>query len=284
MKVSVIVPTFRDWDQLSLCVSALKNQTYPQKLLDVIIVNNDPNSDSVNLNLPNNYKLINEKKPGSYAARNSGLKISKGDVVAFTDSDCQPDAYWIEKAVSRLNGGADRVAGHVELFFKHEKLTCAEIYEKAFAFNQSKYADNGTAVTANMITWRSYFDTVGLFDEKLMSGGDMQWGWRANEIGVPIVYAPEVIVKHPARENMSALFRKAKRVTIGAVAIQKYTVLSIVKRGFFPPISLVSELRNNNKLNINEKIIAFHIAWLLKVYTSSTIIRRLIGCKSKMNN
>lgn len=40
--VSVIIPTYHDWDRLKKCIEALKIQTYPSDLFEVIIVNNDP--------------------------------------------------------------------------------------------------------------------------------------------------------------------------------------------------------------------------------------------------
>ncbi len=58
--------------------------------------------------------------------------------------------------------GAQRVAGRVELFYKSDKLTFAEIYEKAFAFDQFKSAQIGGALTANMITWKDNFAKVGI--------------------------------------------------------------------------------------------------------------------------
>jgi GT2 family glycosyltransferase len=40
--VSVVIPTYRDWDRLRVCVDALRRQTYPAESFEVIVVDNDP--------------------------------------------------------------------------------------------------------------------------------------------------------------------------------------------------------------------------------------------------
>jgi GT2 family glycosyltransferase len=277
MKVSVIVPTYQDWDRLVLCIEALKKQTFPQEKVEVIIINNDTDDEFRKLDLPSNYILINEERPGSYAARNAGLKIADGEIVAFTDSDCVPDTKWIEMAVKRLEGGAERVAGHVELSFQSEKLTWADIYEKAYAFNQNENAKKGVSITANMITWRSHFDHIGMFDDTLMSGGDIEWARRAYDKGISIVYAPDVIVYHPSRDKLSVLLKKARRVAIGSATIENTNIAQVITRGFFPPVHSIPLLNERKVLTKLEKLIAFIVAWFIKVYSSSIKLLYLLG-------
>lgn len=50
--VSIIIPTYRDWERLALCISALDKQTYSKDLFEVIIVNNDAQDQA-----PSNYYL-----------------------------------------------------------------------------------------------------------------------------------------------------------------------------------------------------------------------------------
>jgi len=40
-------------------------------------------------------RLLRESSPGSYAARNAGLRAAHGKVLAFTDFDCVPDRNWL---------------------------------------------------------------------------------------------------------------------------------------------------------------------------------------------
>lgn len=216
--VSVIVPTYNDWARLRLCVDALALQTYPKERFEVIVVNNNPN-DSVpeNFSLPENFQIITEAKTGSYAARNAALKIAKGGIIGFTDSDCIPDKDWIKNAVIYFqnNPSCSRIAGNILVFPKGAKATVAEKYDRLFAFRQKRYVnDYGTCVTANVFAYKYVFDEVGPFNDNLMSFGDLDWGSRAHKAGYKIDYVENVIVNHPAR-SLAELVKKEKRLAGG---------------------------------------------------------------------
>ncbi|MDP3535790.1 MAG: glycosyltransferase [Halomonas sp.] len=274
-RVSVIVPTYYDWVRLQKCVDALQNQSFSQDKFEVIIVNNAREDIApVGFTLPKNVRMIKEDKPGSYAARNAALKIAQGDILAFTDSDCIPDSLWLESAVARLDQGAELVAGKVELFFKKNKLTIVEIYEKAFAFDQKKYANAGGSATANMVTWAKHFETVGPFNDALLSGGDVEWGKRANDKGIDIEYASEVIVNHPARSDIKAMLKKKRRVLGGEVDkdkkyFKKRFILILIK-GCLPPRKAL-KLFFQKELSFTEKSLAYLLCYYFKAY--STVYR-----------
>jgi cellulose synthase/poly-beta-1,6-N-acetylglucosamine synthase-like glycosyltransferase len=80
--VSIIVPTYKDWDRLSLCVEALCRQSYPRELYEVILVNNEPNDPAPpHFVLPPGFQMVTEATVGSYAARNAGLKVARGSII-----------------------------------------------------------------------------------------------------------------------------------------------------------------------------------------------------------
>ncbi len=269
--VSVIIPTYHDWERLKLCLAALQEQTYPQGRFEVLVVNNDPQDPVPEMGLPNNFQILSESKPGSYAARNKGISLAKGEILAFTDSDAIPYEDWLEKAVEKLAAGAERIAGRVELLFKSDKLTFTEIFEKAYAFRQEKNANNGVSVTANMITWRHYFYSVGLFNESMLSGGDVEWGLRAMNSGISIIFSPDVVVKHPARSSFNELMKKRRRVVDGgikiSVSIKPNQRLWFV-RGFLPPLRSLNYLFRRKDLSTKEKLVAFILEYFIKVYST----------------
>ena len=276
LTVSVIVPTFHDWERLGVCLQALGAQTYPAHLIEVIVVNNDPSDvPPESLSLGKNVRLFSEEKAGSYAARNTGVSAASGNVLAFTDSDCIPDEEWLATGVDRLRNGAERVAGRVAMFAPSEQPTLADEYEILVAFDQERYASLGTSATANMITWSHHFTRVGAFDGSLLSGGDMEWGMRAQHLGVSIAYAPECVVRHPTRASLRALFAKARRVSSGhattrALDRQRYSLL----RSFLPPKTVLRVLRAPRP-SLARRLQIAALAYALKLW--STLHAGLIG-------
>lgn len=119
--ISVIIPVFNDRERLKLCLTALENQTYPQELYELVLVDNG--SEENIAEIAHQFKqvvLTTEKQRGSYAARNRGIKIAKGELLAFTDSDCIPANDWLERGVNYLVSVPDCAvfAGRIDIFSK----------------------------------------------------------------------------------------------------------------------------------------------------------------------
>lgn len=119
--VSVIIPVFNDAERLKICLTALETQTYPQDCYEEIVVDNgsDESLENIVKQFPQ-AKLAYCNNPGSYAARNHGISLAKGEILAFTDSDCIPASDWLTMGVKRLVATANcgLVAGKIEIFLK----------------------------------------------------------------------------------------------------------------------------------------------------------------------
>jgi GT2 family glycosyltransferase len=277
--VSIIIPTYKDWDRLSLCLNSLEEQTYDHKFFEIIVVNNyTEDKIPAGFFIPQNCKVITEKIPGSYAARNTGIALSKGSIIGFTDSDCIADKDWITNAVKFLinNSECDRIAGRINLYYHSKKLTEAELYEKIYAFNQDLYVNqDGTSVTGNMFSYRYVFDKVGLFKEDLLSGGDYEWSIRARDAGFKIKYADDAIINHPARHSITELISKAKRVGGGQAGFDKpgnksklQSIISFIY-DLRPPVRSIKLIQKKGReLHLAEKILVFYIRYYLSVITA----------------
>lgn len=286
--VSIIIPTFRDWSRLSLCIDALSKQSYPTNKFEVVIVNNDPHDPIPdNLVLPETFKIISENKPGSYAARNAALSLVNGDIVGFTDSDCIPDSNWIKNAVDYFekNKSCTRIAGNVSVFAKSPKATIAEQYDKLHAFKQRRYVkDNGTCVTANLFAYKYVFDKVGLFNDKQMSYGDLDWGINAHKIGYRIDYVENVVINHPARD-LPDLIKKEKRLAGGREKVTKkysrfavyYKFLKEVRPRFNSEFKAIKKKGKN--LTFREKLLILFLRFRLQYVRAFETMKLRLGKK-----
>jgi glycosyltransferase involved in cell wall biosynthesis len=272
-KVSVIIPTYQNWNALLICVRALEKQSYPKGQFEVIIINNDADeSEPEDFLNAGHFKIIRETKPGSYAARNTGIRSATGEILAFTDSDCIPDPFWIENGVRLLEDHPfARIAGNIELFCKNEdQPTLAELYERVFAFKQAFNANVVRfSVTANMFTWKTVMETTGYFNEEMLSGGDYEWAQRANSNGSDIIYGGDVKVRHQARNTVKELRQKVKRVSGGFVYLHKKTkwgaIAGVIKRNK-PPFYVVRKInRFGAGFSGLQKIAVFLLSYYLNL-------------------
>jgi glycosyltransferase involved in cell wall biosynthesis len=218
--ISVIIPVYNDAERLHTCLKLLEHQTYPQDRYEVIVVDNGSSDrpDRV-VEQFNQVRFTSEAKRGSYAARNRGIALAQGEVLAFTDSDCQPAADWLEQGVATLlaTPNCGLVGGQIKMLFQDPgRPTAVELYDSIKYLQQQHYIEvTKFGATANLFAWRKMFDTVGLFNAELQSGGDQEWGQRVHAAGYPLVYSEAAWIAHPARRSWPELYKKVVRVARG---------------------------------------------------------------------
>ena len=278
-KVSVVIPVFNDGQRLEKCLEALEQQTYPRDCYELVVIDNASTEDIKSLvaRFPKAHYCY-EPRAGSYAARNKGLSVAVGEIIAFTDSDCIPAFNWIERGVATLREFPDcgLVGGAIKLFYRNpNRLTGVEIYESLKGFPQKKYIEEERfGATANVFTYRKTIDAVGQFNAELKSGGDSEWGKRVAAAGYCLHYADDVEVAHPARSTYTELYRKIVRVMSGLPAFRNAdpvpmtTVIRRLARSLVPPFTRIrstlmeaGEKSPGDKLKLVTCILFLHYVW-----------------------
>lgn len=98
--VSVLVCTYNRADYLNVCLLSLHRQSYPN--YEIIVVNG-PSTDGTGKVLakyPGIRVILQKELNGLSFARNLGIRMAKGDIVAFIDDDAVADARWLEELVA----------------------------------------------------------------------------------------------------------------------------------------------------------------------------------------
>jgi glycosyltransferase involved in cell wall biosynthesis len=225
--VSVIVP-FRDgFAALTRCLEALQRQSVGAAALEVVAVDNNSRGDTAELK--RKFPTVHwrhEARPGSYAARNEGLRHATRPIIAFTDSDCVPAPTWIENGLAELaRSKAAILGGKVQLIDVRDRpLNAYEIFEENFfglADQKRLVEQRGFAATANVITYRATFDRAGPFDATLKSSGDKEWVQRAVAAGATLAYADSAVVFHPRRSTFTEIAKKTRRIVGGQIVLLK---------------------------------------------------------------
>lgn len=227
--MSVVVPVRDGARDIDECLDAIAAQQ-GSPAFEVIVVDNGSRDATATVARRHRVgaRVIEERRPGSYAARNAGLDVAAGDVIAFTDADCRPSPFWLQRGVAAMVG-ADLVGGAIEMDRDPGGRSWAR-YDRAMYLDQRHLVEaDGFAATANLFVRRAAIEDVGRFDASLRSSGDLEFCRRAVAAGHRLVYAPDAVVHHRPRTTLVATWRLHRRLGAG------WAVLAA--RGEWPRVS-----------------------------------------------
>ena len=215
--VSVIVPIFNAERFLPYLFDCFEKSAFTEGD-EILLVDNGSKDRSYEMcmeqaeKFPSLYQVLSfTEKADSYAARNHAVSKAKGDIFAFTDSDCKPLPAWLDQVRTVEEGTV--MAGKVELELVENNLW--EHLDRLVHLGQTETAiANNCVPTANMAVNRSDFFKVGRFEERF-SGGDFEWSQRAHRTGLTIRYNPAAFIFHPSRKTFEEISTREKRTAYG---------------------------------------------------------------------
>jgi glycosyltransferase involved in cell wall biosynthesis len=227
--ISVIVPVYNDPEGIRETLHSVLNQSSESKEYEVLVVDNgstDATPEVIREFAADHQQValrFEREIQGSYAARNRGIEASEGNILAFVDADMTMGEDWVA-AVDRSmqTHEAPYVGCDVEVVIEGDETPVAQ-YSEANAFPVAEYMENDNfAPTCCLVTRRELFDEVGLFDERLVSGGDVEFGQRVHRAGYEQRFEPNVVLTHPARDSVRSLASKMFRVGRGLRQLARY--------------------------------------------------------------
>lgn len=220
MTISVIVPVRDGARTLESCLRRLAHQTRTPD--EVIVVDNGSRDGSGALargvadrtaGLP--LRVLHEPRPGASVARNRGAAAASGDLLAFTDADCEPTADWLDRLVAACGAGIGAVAGRVRPAPPQSAVEAfAALYTLRMGdqgFDSTEFTPlRGGFPTANLGVRREVFVALGGFDESIrIYGEDYDLCARIYQQGHAIRYEPRAIVLHHHRATLRGLLRQS---------------------------------------------------------------------------
>ena len=268
INLSIVIPTYESWSEISLNFSHLSSF---RNRLEILVIDNNEVS-FVPDNIPDWFRVIHEPRPGSYAARNTGIKNSVCRFIFFTDSDCYIPQSTIELLLKLSEGSFEVYSGPTliksqtekNIFFNHDKL---------LSFDYKRMKVSGSAITANLLVPRSYFDCFGYFNADTFSGGDVQWTKNYSQHR-QIIYRDELEVHHPPRRTLKELETKVRRVVGG-----RFKTLSLVKTVMFvfaPPVTRLKKVIFSD-VPLKSKISLIALLCYLKLVELHELLGLIIG-------
>ena len=219
--ISVVVPVFNDPEGIKTTLESLLAQNYPS-LYEVIVVDNNSSDSTKSVvkefeeRYPTKIKLLVERDiQSSYAARNKGISAAKGGVITLIDTDMWADRNWLSSISKTFRSSdADYVGYNIRIHT--EKGTLVGLYNKFTEFSIRAFMKGSHFAGAGCIAVRkALFKKIGLFDLRLISGGDLEFGDRCWRSGAKQMFIEKIMLHHPARESFNSLVKKDFRIGRG---------------------------------------------------------------------
>jgi glycosyltransferase involved in cell wall biosynthesis len=217
-KVSVIVPIYNGEGDLPELLDRLMAQTYPPDRVDYWLVDNGSRDRTPSLLQAaaataqqrgiRLHTLSYAAIQSSYAARNQGIRHATGEILAFTDADCQPIPTWLETLVQPFADSAvGLVAGEIQaLPSTHWLERYADRQETLSQQNTLNHRYLAYGQTANLGVRACILRQVGLFRPYLTTGGDADFCWRVlAQTDWAIHHSPQAMVYHRHRNSLAGL-------------------------------------------------------------------------------
>lgn len=162
IKLSIIVPVYNTGNYLEKCLSSIIKQSF--KDIEIIIINDCSNDNSLEiikkyLSIDKRIILIDKKQnEGLSAARNSGIKISKGEYILHIDSDDWiEENYFYDMYNYAIKTQADLVISDYYKDFNNGKITYIQDQEKNE--NKIKRIENIFSGKSSPCVWNKLIKT-----------------------------------------------------------------------------------------------------------------------------
>ncbi len=213
-EVSIIVPVYNSSLTISKTLDSLKQIDFSKDKLEIVMVDDGSTDNSLDVIREckiYGLKIIKQKNQGPGAARNNGVRNSKGKFLYFTDSDCYIREDCIKQLYNKfkVDKKIGAVGGAIELPPEEKNVwAVADHYASWYHHNpkiKSHYVRS--TPTANLMIKRGVFDNIGYFKEKIKAGEDVEFGARMQQAGYKFYSLNNAYVYHYNRNNLRDFFK-----------------------------------------------------------------------------
>jgi GT2 family glycosyltransferase len=207
-KISVIISSRNRAASLLRCLQYFDAVAMQQLKAELVLVDNG--SSDGTFDVMRNFRdhvefpvaVVREERRGLSNARNTGMALSRGELIVFTDDDCYiaPDfLQTVEKVFSTQ--AIDYCGGRILLFDESDSHYGCDLNATFHPIPPRTLLDPGDIQGANMIFRRTVINRVGGFDTRLGAGTpfrceDIDYCTRASWAGFLGAHVPELVVYH----------------------------------------------------------------------------------------
>ena len=217
IQISIVICTYNRASILTNTLSSFLDCARTDIVFELLVIDNNSNDNTKDVVMSfaekePSIKYLFESKQGLSEARNTGIRLSKGNIISFADDDVYFETYWLLEVV--------------RIFQDYPETSCMggksipqfEIARPDW-LTDDLLTYYGSTNSGDMVKWmlypkeypfglnmafkRAVFDQIGMFDCKLgrkkrnlLSNEELEVFWRVNQVGLKVIYNPKALLYH----------------------------------------------------------------------------------------
>ena len=257
--IDIVIPSYNSKKTIIQCLQSVLNQSYKKPYKVIVVDSSDDESDKIiKKYFPEIHFIHIDIKTLPGEARNIGVRESFSDFIAFTDTDCIVDYYWIDRIMERINSHCfDAVGGSILNGTSDDIIgTLGYLNEFSFFMPIMKSGFVKAIATANVCYKSNIFHNQHFIDYSF-AGEDTIFHWTILANGGNIFFDPEIKVIHLNRTGLINILKHQLKMGQGAgiarIIMNKDTVLI-----HFPVLCIlllpwIRIFRMNKRIFLNDK-------------------------------
>lgn len=283
--VSAIIPCRSEEKFIANCLDSIIANDYPKDRLEVLVV--DGRSEDSTRQILQSYCdtheyitiLDNAKRTTPYAF-NIGIRQATGDVIMLMGAHSTYEADYISKCVSYLHKyNADNIGGEWRIVSRKKTRlgkAIAQAMSHPFCTGPAYYR-----IGVDSPRWvdtvfggcyrKDVFERIGLFNEALARGQDMEFNVRLRKAGGRILLEPRIVSYYYARSSFLSFCRHALRNGVWAIYPLKFTKHIPVSWRHFVPFLFVVSLITAGALSFLSSRFLWLFGLILGLYSILTL-------------
>ena len=211
-KVSVVVCSYNGAATLESCLDSLMRLEYPDYEVILVDDGSTDHTPEIAAQFPA-VQYLHQANRGLSVARNVGARAATGELVAYTDSDCVVDEYWLLQLVQAKQHQQVEAIGGPNIPPSSDGWTakCVAASPGGPSHVMLNDCEAEHIPGCNMAFDREKLLALGGFDPQFRAAGDdVDICWRFLDAGYRIGYAPGAMVWHHRRSTIGAYLRQQK--------------------------------------------------------------------------
>jgi cellulose synthase/poly-beta-1,6-N-acetylglucosamine synthase-like glycosyltransferase len=261
---SIIIPCRNEERFIESCLDSIIANDYPKEKVEVLAV--DGMSEDGTALVIEHYtkeypwiRLLENPKRITPVALNIGIKNAKGKIIIWMSAHNRYEKEYISRSVESLNKfGADNVGGIMTTLPRIDNFTGRAIV--ASLSHRFGVGNSYFRVQTNEPKWvdtvfggcyrREVFDRVGLFNENLVRGQDMEFNLRLKKAGGKTLLVPDIVSYYYARSDIKSFWKHNFTNGVWAILPFLYSPIMPVSWRHLVPLIFVSGLLGSALLGL----------------------------------